>query len=233
MSVSSRAQANPEILLFDALRQVPAEAGFYIDVGANDPEQDSVTKLFYERGWHGINIEPSPEWFSRLTKARPRDINIEAVASNTCDEVIFHDVVGEQLGTVVDEFARRHSDEGKPVRSSVVKAVTLTQLCEEHAPKEIHFLKIDVEGHEGAVLDGMDFARFRPWILVIEATEPNTRTPTHQKWDQRVRDAGYQFVFTDALNRYYVANEHGQLASSLSASPMNIRQVVSCGLRGS
>jgi FkbM family methyltransferase len=218
MAISSRAQANPEILLFDALRQVPAEAGFYIDVGANDPEQDSVTKLFYDRGWHGINIEPSPEWFSRLAKARIRDINIEAVASNACGEIMFHDIVGEQLGTVVDQFAKRHSEEGKPLRSSVVKAVTLTQVCEEHAPKEIHFLKIDVEGHEGAVLDGMDFARFRPWILVIEATEPNTRTPTHHKWDQRVRDAGYHFVFTDALNRYYVANEHGQLASSLSAS---------------
>lgn len=117
-----------------------------------------MTKLVYEQGWHRINIEPSPEWFSRLTKARTRDINIEAVASNTCGEVVFHDIVGEQLGTVVDEFARHHSDAGKTARSSFVKAVTLTQLCEKHAPKEIHFLKIDVEGHEAEVLDGIDFA---------------------------------------------------------------------------
>jgi len=99
----------------------------------------------------------------------------------------------------VDEFAKRHSDVGRLLRSSVVKAVTLTQLCEEHAPKEIHFLKIDVEGHEAEVLDGMDFARFRPWILVIEAVEQNTLTATHPSWDQRVRDAGYQFVFSDVL----------------------------------
>jgi Methyltransferase FkbM domain len=90
----------------------------------------------------------------------------------------------------VDEFAKRHSDAGKLLRSSVVKATTLTQICEEHAPKEIHFLKIDVEGHEAAVLDGMDFVQFWPWILVIEATEPNTLTPTHQKWDHRVRERG-------------------------------------------
>jgi hypothetical protein len=119
---------------------------------------------------------------------------------------------------VVAEFAKRHSDAGKPLRSSVVKTTTLTQICEEHALREIHFLKIDVEGHEAEVLDGMDFTRFRPWILVIEATEPNTRTPTHQKWDHLVRDAGYQFVFTDMLNRYYVANEHAELASKFSAS---------------
>src|SRR5260370_3332580 len=87
----------------------------------------------------------------------------------------------------------------------------------------MHFLKIDVEGHEAEVLDGMDFTRFRPWILVIEATEPNTRTPTHQKWDHLVRDAGYQFVFTDVLNRYYVANEHAELVSNFSASAHEYR----------
>jgi hypothetical protein len=34
--------------------------GFYIDVGAWDPVQDSVTKHFYDRGWRGINVEPHP-----------------------------------------------------------------------------------------------------------------------------------------------------------------------------
>jgi len=82
MAIISYAQAKEDVLLFDTLRQVPAEAGFYIDVGANDPETDSVTKLFYEQGWHGINIEPSAEWFARLTKSRTWDINIQAAASN-------------------------------------------------------------------------------------------------------------------------------------------------------
>jgi FkbM family methyltransferase len=218
MTAVSYAQANEDLLLFDALREVSPEVGFYIDVGANDPEKDSVTKLFYDQGWRGVNIEPSPEWFARLTEARVRDINIQAVASNRPGNIMFHDVLGEQLGTVVDEYAKHHSDLGKSLRSSWMKTVTLTQICEKHAPKEIHFLKIDVEGHEAEVLEGMDFARFRPWILVIEATEPNTSTPTHQKWDQRVRDAGYQFVFTDLLNRYYVSEEHSELTSRLSAS---------------
>jgi FkbM family methyltransferase len=218
MTVVSYAQANEDLLLFDALREVSPEVGFYIDVGANDPEKDSVTKLFYDQGWRGVNIEPSPEWFARLTEARVRDINIQAVASNRPGNIMFHDVLGEQLGTVVDEYAKRHSDLGKSLRSSCMKTVTLTQICEKHAPKEIHFLKIDVEGHEAEVLEGMDFARFRPWILIIEATEPNTSTPTHQRWDQGVRDAGYHFVFTDILNRYYVANEHAELTSNLSTS---------------
>src|SRR5688572_4513997 len=30
--------------------------GFYVDVGAGDPTADSVTRLFYDSGWTGINI---------------------------------------------------------------------------------------------------------------------------------------------------------------------------------
>ena len=40
------------LLLFDIKK------GFYIDVGAFDPIKVSVTKLFYLKGWNGINIEP-------------------------------------------------------------------------------------------------------------------------------------------------------------------------------
>ena len=90
MTAVSHAQANEDLLLFNALRQVSPEVGFYIDVGANDPEKGSVTKLFYDQGWHGVNIAPFPEWFARLAEARTRDVNIRAVASNLPGEVMFN-----------------------------------------------------------------------------------------------------------------------------------------------
>jgi FkbM family methyltransferase len=219
MAINSYTKSNADLLLLSALWRVPAQVGFYIDAGSGTPEHDSVTNLLYEKGWRGINIEPSPERFARLTETRKRDINIEAVASNTPGEVIFPEIVGEQPDDILDAFANRHSDpQKKPFRSSVVNAVTLTQICERHAPKEIHFLKVGVEGHEAKVLDGMDFARFRPWILVIELTEPDIHPSSHQSWDKRVRDAGYDFVFADELSRYYVAEEHAELTSNLSVS---------------
>jgi len=48
--------------------------GFYIDVGAGDPVVGSVTQLFYEQGWHGINIEPIRLHHESLQKKRIRDI---------------------------------------------------------------------------------------------------------------------------------------------------------------
>lgn len=51
--------------------------GFYVDIGAYDPVRFSNTKRFYDRGWHGINIEPDPVRFLKFQKHRPRDINIQ------------------------------------------------------------------------------------------------------------------------------------------------------------
>src|SRR5512139_3094802 len=48
-------------------------SGTYIDVGANDPVENNVTFLFYERGWHGILIEPNPDFLPLYAKLRPRD----------------------------------------------------------------------------------------------------------------------------------------------------------------
>ena len=50
--------------------------GFFIDVGAWEPVDQSVTNHFSSRGWRGINVEPVPEYFARLQAARPRATSI-------------------------------------------------------------------------------------------------------------------------------------------------------------
>lgn len=204
----SYAQAREDVLLHRALHTVNFSEGFYIDVGGYHPTHDSVTKHFYDHGWRGINIEPSIELFPAFVAERPRDVNLQVAVSDHSGEATFHEVEG-QLGTLVDRFAERHVEAGFAARSYTVPARTLTQICEEHAPGEIHFLKIDIEGHEAAAIRGMDFGRFRPWILVIESTEPNNLSaPMYQEWEWSVQASGYRFAYTDVLNRYYVANEH-------------------------
>lgn len=213
----SYAQAREDVLLNRALWKVPHDQGFYIDIGGFHPEQDSVTKHFYDHGWRGINVEPNEALFPAFAEQRPRDINLKAAVTDHPGEVTFHEIDNGQLGTLESRFAEGHARSGMSTRSYTVPAMTLTQICDQHVTGEIHFLKIDVEGHEGAVIRGMDFDRYRPWVLVIEATEPNNiSAPTYQEWDQDVLDAGYRFVHTDVLNRYYVANEHPELMPCLS-----------------
>ena len=74
MRFESYSQLCEDLVLYCALKDV--DKGFYIDVGANDPTQDSVTKFFYDKGWHGINIEPLPDKCALLVEKRPRDVNL-------------------------------------------------------------------------------------------------------------------------------------------------------------
>ena len=73
MTFVSYAQNFEDVMLWRALKHV--EFGFYVDVGANDPEVDSVTKLFYDNGWRGVNVEPVTQWYEKLHRERSRDVN--------------------------------------------------------------------------------------------------------------------------------------------------------------
>lgn len=213
------AQNSEDVLLWRALKHV--EKGFYIDVGAQDPINDSVTKAFYERGWHGINIEPVERWYQRLTLDRPHDVNLRVAVSNSPGTVKLFEVEESGLSTADENLARRHAASGFVLREQIVDCMTLDMICADHGVETVHFLKIDCEGAEKATLEGISLTDVRPWIVLLEATEPNSTVPTWQAWEYLLTERGYIYVFFDGLNRYYLAVEHEDLASAFTA-PANI-----------
>lgn len=90
MTFISYAQNFEDIRLWRALKHF--ENGFYIDVGANQPTVDSVTKAFYERGWTGINIEPVQIYHDALCQERPKDINLQCVAGDNAEALTFYEI---------------------------------------------------------------------------------------------------------------------------------------------
>jgi FkbM family methyltransferase len=218
MTFISYSQNFEDVLLWRALGKV--QGGFYIDVGANDPELHSVTKAFYDAGWSGINIEPMPSYALPFVEQRPRDINLNCAAGSASGEIVLYEVPSMNGWASTDpEVAAAHRADGYEVVENRVPLRTLADICAEHVKGEIHFLKIDVEGFEGEVLKGMDLQRWRPWVLVIEATLPGSRETNHEQWEGLVTPHGYQFVWFDGLNRYYVAQEHAELAAHFGIQP--------------
>lgn len=214
MTFISYSQNFEDVLLWRALGAI--RNGFYIDVGANDPELHSVTKAFYDAGWHGINVEPMPSYRQPFEQQRPRDINLTCAAGAAPGEITLFDVPTMNGWASTDAgVAVTHRDQGYEVTETRVPMRTLADICAEHAPADIHFLKIDVEGFEGEVLKGMDFTRFRPWIVVVEATLPGSRQTNHETWEAMVTSRDYRFAYFDGLNRYYVAAEHAELLAAL------------------
>ncbi len=220
MSFISYAQNYEDVILWRALKHI--ECGFYIDVGANDPEIDSVTKAFYDRGWRGINLEPIAQWFIRLKEDRQRDINLQMAAGDKKGKLVIYELKDTGLSTCVKETAERHiAEHGYSKLERVVPVETLTSICQQYHMAPIHFLKIDVEGSEKDVLNGLDLSVIRPWIIVVESTLPNSQIENNGQWEAILYASKYEYVFFDGLNRYYVAHEHQELKSYFN-SPANV-----------
>ena len=83
----------------------------------------------------------------------------------------------------------------------------------------INFLKIDVEGFEKSVIESNDWNKYRPWLVLVEATLPNSQIESYEDWEKIILEANYQFVYADGLNRFYLAKEHDELAERLKYPP--------------
>jgi len=204
----SFAQNGEDVVLHRALGGV--ERGVYIEVGANHPTDDSVSRSFYDRGWRGIAVEPNPAFAALYRSERPRDTVVEAAVTDASDaEITLHMIDGTGLSTIVDSVGSQHAQHGRDVHDVTVPTARLDAIVANSAfaASPIHFLMIDTEGAEVDVLRSIDLSVVRPWILVIEATAPGSTRPTFSEWESIVLDAGYRFCLFDGLSRFYVADE--------------------------
>ena len=198
----SFAQQLEDLILFIFLYDV--KKGFYIDVGANSPMTDTVTRNFYERGWNGINIEPLNEKYSLLIEKRKRDINLKMVASNKQGNVTLY--LNDQLSTFEKQFASGN-------KTQIIKADTMANICKKYVPKntQIEFCKIDVEGAEPKVLEGYDFVNYRPKVFCMESYSPRYLWRTYKEFEPILFKNNYTFAYKHRINRYYIDNNFAYL----------------------
>lgn len=215
----SFAQNLEDVMLWRALKHV--DNGFYIDIGAYSPREDSVTAAFYERGWRGINIEPNVHLWQAFLEARPRDISVNVAAGDTPRTSTIYLVSNPRLSTLSADAARDRGREGYGVVARPIEMQTLASIWQTHVPPDqpVHFLNVGVEGFERQVLLGGDWVRLRPWIVVVDATRPMSADASHTEWEQILAQARYTFVYEDGFNRFYVAAERGDLIQAFGHPP--------------
>jgi FkbM family methyltransferase len=176
--------------------------GFYVDVGAGNPVDDSVTKLFYDRGWHGINIEPIGHINKALKKKRPRDINLNIGVSNKEGVLRFREYAADGFSTFSEAMMKEYDSNPnaytKKYTDYKIKTLPLRQIFKEHNVKSIQFLKVDVEGYEYEVLESNDWKNYRPEVVCVEANH------VQKDWRSLLKDNGYKKSFFDGLNEYYI-----------------------------
>ncbi|WP_159014035.1 FkbM family methyltransferase [Acidisoma sp. S159] len=182
--------------------------GFFVDVGAEHPCLGNDFYSLYMLGWTGINIEPNEHYFKLLKEHRPRDRNMQRALSDVGGQhIVFFEVENTGLSTCDEKQAAASVDKGfKVIRHNVVTS-TLKDVFEEAQPAHIDVLKVDVEGFEERVLLGNDWSTYRPSIVMVEATLPQTseRRPTNIKHD--LEKLGYRQIHFDGLNDIFAEKE--------------------------
>jgi FkbM family methyltransferase len=170
--------------------------GYFVEVGANEPQRGSQTWQFEQAGWTGVLIEPQPDVAARLRQRRRARV-FEVACSSPAD-----------AGHTLPLYLRGPHSSLKPelVVTGVfpcgamdVAARTLDEILQEaDAPAPVDFASIDVEGHEVEVLRGFDLARWRPRLLLVE--DHVTTLATHRF----LSCVGYRLIRRTGLNGWYV-----------------------------
>jgi FkbM family methyltransferase len=179
----------------------------YCDIGANHPRTLNNTFALYLRGASGVLVEPDPDLVHILKQGRPRDTVLNV-------GVAFDDQRSARLkrlsSNVFNTFLQSHADmvsvssknwqphQRQNVRDEVeIRLVPANDILSKHFADGIDFISIDAEGVDFPVLQSIDFKRFRPKMLCVEAS----RAPT--EFDAVLNPCGYELIGRTPDNLLY------------------------------
>jgi FkbM family methyltransferase len=183
-----------------------ARTGYFVDVGANDPEYMSQSWHLERLGWRGVLVEPQPALAQKLREQRQAQVFACACSSpSNAGKMLRLHVAGLHSSLNPDFFVagmRKEDVIEVPVR-------TLDDILEEaRAPTPLDFLSIDVENHEIEVLSGLTLTRWQPRLILIEDLALNLKL--HRLLTSRC----YKWVRRTGINGWYVPAD-----SPLTVSP--------------
>lgn len=187
----------------------PAEAT-YLDVGAAHPQRLSNTFLLYRHGAKGVLVEPDPEQAAFLQAQRPRDTVLNAGVAfderRQADLIrlstrLFNTFHEDQAGKVVSASENWRPDQRQCVKDRVrVELIPINDIMQEHfSEARLDFLSIDVEAKDFDVLQSLDIARWKPRLICIEASAPESTVSPY------LSPFGYSLVARTPDNLVYLS----------------------------
>ncbi len=186
----SRSQLLQDLFVLSELGERRGD-GFFVEFGAADGVALSNSWLLEKRlGWKGILAEPARCWHEALARNRGCIIETACVWSRSGEQLDFDEVDIGEFSTLSD-FAQAdaHAQARASKRRYQVPTISLNDLLHRHgAPAEPDYLSIDTEGSEFAILQQLDFTRFKFKVITCE----HNHTPMRDNIRRLLESAGYQ-----------------------------------------
>jgi FkbM family methyltransferase len=151
----------------------------YLDVGANHPYNMSNTALFYETGGQGILVEPDPALAKTLQSKRPRDKILQCgVHFSGAESGEFFALDPPSLNTFSRQEMERYVSMGHKLMDTLqVELKNINSILE--LAGDLDFMSMDIEGLDKAVLEMIDWKKFRPTCICVETiTYESQQEPT-------------------------------------------------------
>jgi len=169
----SYSQFGEDLVVLNHFSDFDNSRGRFIDVGAFHPFKYSNTMLLSKLGWRGINIDCDQVKMRHFEKLRPRDENVCAAVADAPRDMIWLEYPYGATNRIADSDEKHllSLSNETPSRITPVKAMTLTHIIEQTAfrGQHFHYLNIDCEGQDLSVLKGLDFSRYQPDLITVEA----------------------------------------------------------------
>jgi len=178
------------------------QIGTYIDIGANDPVVLNNTKLFYDRGWCGVNVEPDVIMHKKLLIERPRDINLNLGIGKKSGELTFYELLPNTLSTFNHKSALQSvkKDGAKIVSQTIIKVISLKELFDTTiSHNTVDFLSLDAEGYEWDILSSNDWKLYRPTAIIVELNQDN-----NGRVFNLLKNRGYFLLYYNGTNGIFI-----------------------------
>jgi FkbM family methyltransferase len=174
--------------------------GFFVDIGANDPQRGSQTWMLEERGWRGILIEPQARLCEQLRQARPKSqvFQVACGAPGAPSEMTFFTATTPGHSGLVKNLVDATTTY---IGTEKVKVMTLDAILAEAGNPIVDFVTMDVEGTQFDVLRGFSLQRHRPKLLLVEDHLYDLEAHRY------LGRAGYRLARRTGLNNWYVPKE--------------------------
>lgn len=200
------AQHGEDIIFLNIFKLLGIDAGGYLDLGAHHPETISNTKLLYDRGWRGVNVDANPYVIKEFERQRPADTTVNAAVALKAGEVELY-LYSRQSGrnTIDPAEVERMRHWASPRETQRVPSLTINNIvqlyCKGHFPD---LLSMDIEGMDYDVLQSARFEEFGfPKVVCVE-----TRFQDTVRMQGMMVDKGYSLYMRAGENLIFVLREY-------------------------